>query len=206
MLPGPGYALAVDTFGVEVNPTSDVPIFFDRAHSFGRKFKNLGIASVLSFSRSKVITTGEGGVILTNKKNFAEAMEYKRDIMSRMPNWCADVGLQNLHYLDDILEWKDSCFLLYKHHFPMFKFQEGDGNHAVIGMLLDSHEQQKLLLTELKDEIEFKAYYEPTHIKYHYPKPLPVTEDIARRIICLPSWYGVQTSRIIRRIKETLSI
>lgn len=202
----PAYAIAVDTFGYETTPTSDVPIFYDRAHSMGVRFRQLGIASVLSMSPSKIASASEGGIIVTNKANFAKAMEEKRNIISRMSEYTACVGLHNLKFLNDLLEWKKDSYEMYKKAFPMFQFQPDGGNHQVIGMLLESHEQQQRLLKELQSEIELKAYYTPTHIKYNYPRPLPVTEDVSRRIICLPSWFLAPRGRIIERIKQTLNI
>ena len=202
------YALAVDTFGCDARPTSDVPLFYDRAHSLGVRFKHMGLASAISFSPSKILTAGEGGAVLTNSKRFVEALTEARNMTSRLSEFSAIIALNNLRSLDHLLEWKKETYGRYKRAFNMFEFQGGDGNHQVIGMLLESREQRERLLSVLKDEIEFKAYYEPVHRKYQarVRLELPITEDVANRIVCLPSWYGVDRDYIIDRIKEALGL
>lgn len=200
------FCLAVDTFGCQVPVTSDVPVFYDRAHSLGVRFRELGVASVLSFSASKIATTGEGGMILSHKKNFVDAMTKGRDLVSRMSEFTAAVGLMTLKDIENLLEWKRGAFENYKKAFPQFQFQAGEGNHQVIAMLMETNAQRDKVMEELKNEIEFKAYYYPMHIKYKYGKRLPITEDVYGRILCLPSWYGCDAKRVIERIKETLNI
>lgn len=202
----PSIALAVDTFGNDSNPVSDVPIFFDRAHSLGVRFRQIGMASALSFSPSKLVTAGEGGMILTNSRAFVEGMVNARNMTCRMDEKAAIEGLEGLDHLQKLLEWKSETYDRYRKAFPDFQFQEGQNwNHQVIGMLLDSHQQQDKLLKGCP-EIEFKAYYVPIHRSFSYKKSLPVTEDVADRIVCLPSWYKVDREYVIRRIKETLGL
>jgi len=69
-------------------------------------------------------------------------------------------------------------------------------------MLVDSHEQQQAIMAN--PDVEFKAYYEPMHLKYKGNIKLPVTEDIARRIICLPSWYKVDRQKVIETVKKVI--
>lgn len=201
----PCIALAVDTFGNDTNPTSDIPIFFDRAHSLGVKFRQIGMASALSFSPSKIITGGEGGIILSNKKKFVEAMEQARNLTCRMSEFQAIPIFTGLKLLPEMLDWKADTYITYRNAFKEFQFQkEVNTNHQVIGMLLDTHEQRERVL-ERCPEIEFKAYYEPLHTKFGKNDPnLTITDDLFRRILCLPSWYGVDRQYVISRIKEVL--
>jgi dTDP-4-amino-4,6-dideoxygalactose transaminase len=201
----PCIALAVDTFGNDTNPTSDLPIFFDRAHSLGVKFRQIGMASAISFSPSKIIPGPEGGIMLSNKKNFVEGMITARDAASRMSEEHAINILQGLKLLPEILDWKADTYITYRNAFKDFQFQKGvNTNHQVIGMLLDTHEQREHVLKMCPD-IEFKAYYEPIHTQFGVHDPnLTNTDDIYRRILCLPSWYGVDRQYVISRIKEVL--
>jgi dTDP-4-amino-4,6-dideoxygalactose transaminase len=202
------YALAVDTFGCDARPTSDVPLFYDRAHSLGVRFKHIGLASAISFSPSKLLTAGEGGAVLTNSARFVEAIAEARNMTSRLSEFSAIVALEGLKNIDALLEWKKETYEHYKRAFPMFEFQGGSGNHQVIGMLMESGEQRDRLMKALNDEIEFKAYYVPVHRKYQarVKLDLPITEDVANRILCLPSWFGVDRDYIIDRIKGVLNL
>lgn len=202
---GGGYAVAVDTFGLQHNPVSMVPLFYDRAHSMGQKFRQIGLASFLSLSPSKIVTGGEGGIILCNKERFVKAMRMGRDIMCRMPEANAILALEGLKHIGELLEWKRDTYNFYKQKLP-FIFQDcaGGSNHQVIGMLLDSHEQQDKL-REIQD-VEFRFYYEPLHKRSkEYEKcQLPNTMSVFERIVCLPSWMGVNREYVVERIKEVL--
>ena len=206
-----GYAFAVDTFGLQYNPTSYVPLFYDRAHSLGLRFRQLGLASFLSFSPSKLVTGGEGGMILSNREPFVLAMTKARDLMCRMPEMSAIMILEGLKNLDELLAWKRETYNLYKKAFPDFVFQQchqGESNHQITAMLLDTHEQQVKLKEALMDtgEIELKFYYQPLHMKSDkfVRGELPNTESIYSRICCLPSFYKADREYIVRRIKEVL--
>lgn len=208
-----GYAVAVDTFGRQYAPTSFLPLFFDRAHSLGQRFRQIGLASFLSFSPSKLVTGGEGGMILSNREPFVVAMTKARDIMCRMPETNAIMILEGLKNLSDLLEWKRETYNLYQRSFPEFIFQDcpqGSSNHQITGMLLDTHEQQVKLKEALVDtgEIELKFYYFPLHMKSDKfaGGQLPNTESIYSRICCIGSWMGYPREQVIERIRAVLEI
>jgi len=198
------YAIAVDTFGMQYEPISYIPMFFDRAHSLGVRFRTLGVASFLSFSPSKIITGMEGGMILSNKKNFVEAMTNARDLISRMSEASAAMVLAGLKHLPELLEWKKETYNFYKQRFPECQFQSGQGNHQVIGMLFENEVLRDKVFDALKDEVEFKRYYEPLHLMNPNSPPLPITESIHSRILCLPSWYKCQRDEIAEKIRAVM--
>lgn len=200
---GPCYALAVDTFGVQTYPESVIPLFYDRAHSIGQKFRHLGIASVLSVSPSKLITGCEGGIILSNKEKFVEAMIKARDLMSRMSEVHALIALEGLKDIKERLQWKAETKEMYKRAFPNCQFQKGVSNHQVIGMLFDTQEERDKVFDALSDHIEFKKYYVPLHFQGE-SKPMPVTEEIYNRILCLPSWYHCPREKIIELVRSVM--
>jgi len=199
-----GVALAVDTFGTQFVPESKVPLFFDRAHSMGQRFRRIGLASVLSMSPSKPATAGEGGIILTDQEKFAQAYCNARDTISRLSETNAIVGLEDLKNISELMESKKSTYDAYRKAFPQFHFQQGESNHQVIGMLVDTNEQREKIMATVK-EVELKAYYEPLHLMTKgWKRPLPVTEDVARRIVCLPSWYGAPIDAVVEHIREAI--
>ncbi len=62
---------------LEIAVKSDIPVIEDAAHAFpvnynGKPAGTLGDAGVFSFYATKTITTGEGGMFVTNNKNIAE--------------------------------------------------------------------------------------------------------------------------------------
>ena len=179
-----GYSIRQHTFG-----NVDVIYYYgiyDGTHALGSKFPNLGKGTVLSLAPTKLITSGEGGLILLKEPN--ETIKEYRDKCSRMSEFHAKIGLEYLKHLDKMLQWKKKVFEYYKEHLNG-RFQEipYDSNYNTIGMI-----------TELKmpDTVEFKKYYEPLK------KGFATTDYIYSKIVCLPSWYGCPYKEIVELIEE----
>ena len=124
--------LAVDVFGhpggmAEVEQLArkhEIPLIEDACDGFGARWKTravggFGRASVFSFSGSRPITTGEGGMIVTDDERLADLCRSLRDqgrdgtpwlahqrlgFSYRMPEMNAALGLAQLQRLDNILE------------------------------------------------------------------------------------------------------
>ena len=107
----------------------------DCAESFGCKFKKkhlgtFGTIGTFSFFGSKTITTGEGGMVVTNSKKIAELIyklkaqgvkrtknDYWHDVIGynyRMTNICAAIGLGQLQNRKKIFNLKKKVFENYK--------------------------------------------------------------------------------------------
>jgi dTDP-4-amino-4,6-dideoxygalactose transaminase len=162
------------------------------------------MASVLSFSPSKLCPGGEGGMILTNKERYAEAYVNARNMISRMDTDSAINILEQIKVLPELLEWKRDTYNFYRRKFPDFRFQEGDGNHQVIGMLADTNDLRDEIIMRTADKMDLRAYYKPLHLRTTGTWNLPITEDVANRILCLPSWYGVDRDRVVELIREAM--
>jgi perosamine synthetase len=110
-----------------------VPVILDAAEApsanyQGRKVGNIGHVSVLSFYANKIITSGEGGCLLTNDPNIAKKAEYLRDhAMSstkrywhdcfgynfRMTNMQASILYGQLERFDVIVSKRSELYNLY---------------------------------------------------------------------------------------------
>jgi dTDP-4-amino-4,6-dideoxygalactose transaminase len=121
--------LTVDLLGIPWNVAAygDEPIIEDAAQALGsgNSFGNcgaLGDVSILSFNSNKIVTTGGGGMVLTNSDAIAERIRFLATTAKtpsphhyvhtevgfnyRMPNACAALGLVMLDKLDDTLAKK----------------------------------------------------------------------------------------------------
>jgi len=83
--------IAVNTFGAPADIAAlkkfNLPVIEDCAHGFGENGMGAqGDVSVLSLYASKFIGCGEGGVVLTNNKNYAEQIEDYRDYADKLPD------------------------------------------------------------------------------------------------------------------------
>jgi dTDP-4-amino-4,6-dideoxygalactose transaminase len=99
----------------------DLKLMFDAAHAFGSTYKGrtigrFGACEVLSFHATKAFNTMEGGAVVTNDDELAEAMRLMRNFgftgydnvihpgtNGKMIEVCAAMGLINLEALDEVI-------------------------------------------------------------------------------------------------------
>ena len=80
------YGHSVDMDKIEkISRKYKIPIIYDAAEAHGAEYKNKriggrGLASCYSFYANKVITTGEGGMITSNNKNFIDLARNLKDV------------------------------------------------------------------------------------------------------------------------------
>jgi len=105
----PAAILAVHLFGrpAPLDDLPDVPVIEDAAGALGARRRGrpcggLGLLGCLSFHPRKIVTTGEGGAILTNDDRLADAVRQLRHHGWRPPDY-ADLPQPGLNYrLSDI--------------------------------------------------------------------------------------------------------
>lgn len=138
--------LPMHTFGfpcrieeiVEVANKFNIPVIEDSAESLGSFYKKkhtgtFGSAGVLSYNGNKTITTGGGGMIITDNEEFAKKAkhitttakvphkwEYIHDEVGynyRMTNVTAAIGVAQMENLDEIIKNKRETAEKYKQFF-----------------------------------------------------------------------------------------
>ena len=176
------------TFG-NIGVSNVETTIYDGSHCLGAKFEDIGLATCISLAPTKLITSMEGGVILTNDtKLYNFAIEY-RNKCCRMSEIHAIIGIQYLRYLDKILDWKKKCYILYERHIPgQFQSIPNNSSHNTIGFL----NTEKL---KIPDEIETRQYYIPLR------KGLKNTDFVYENMVCIPSWYNAPIEEIIKKIR-----
>ena len=122
-----------------VSESFSIPMVEDSAEALGSWVENnskmvhcglIGEIGIISFNGNKLITTGGGGVLLTNNKMLAESAkhlsntaklahpwEFNHDQIGwndRMPNINAALGVSQIEFLDDFLKKKKILFNKYK--------------------------------------------------------------------------------------------
>jgi perosamine synthetase len=117
----------------QVKKENRLYILEDAAEAHGAEYKGiktgaLGDAAAFSFYANKIITTGEGGMVVTNNKRIAERARYFRNMAFqkktrylhrdigynyRMTNLQAAVGLAQMHRIDSIIKKKIKMATLY---------------------------------------------------------------------------------------------
>ncbi|MAG50515.1 aminotransferase DegT [archaeon] len=96
-----------------------IPLIEDCATSIGAEYKNkktgsYGLVSIFSFYATKMLTTGEGGAIVTDDEKIAETVKELRDYTKhtefklrynyKMTDICAAMGIVQLEKLDGFID------------------------------------------------------------------------------------------------------
>ncbi len=207
----------------------------DCAEAFGSLYKGkhvgaFGDVSTFSFFGNKTITTGEGGMVVTNDSSLhektvhlkgqglAKDREYYHDIVGynyRMTNICAAIGCAQLDRANELIEKKILIAKWYEEKLrslPVtFHSQVGDVKHSfwMISILLkDSDEREKIRFHLKQNGIETRPTFHPVHLMpMYFEKGLsfPVTENLGSRGINLPSYPELDENDvdfICNQIKE----
>ncbi len=136
---------------VAISATYGIPLIEDSTEALG-SFKNrkhagtFGLTGVLSFNGNKIISTGGGGMILTNDKDIAvrakhitttaktDPLDYFHDEVGynyRLVNVLAAIGVAQMENFESILKRKKEIDTLYRNELyglGDIKFQENDPN------------------------------------------------------------------------------
>jgi perosamine synthetase len=182
----------------------------------GLAFK-AGAAATLSFNGNKIVTTGGGGAILTEDSELAARIKhltttakrahpwrFEHDEIGynhRMPNLNAALGLAQLDRLDDFVARKRRLADIYRAAFAasarwrFFEEPAGSASNYWLNVVMLPSADAGLLEAALA-EVQAAGYHcrpcwTPMHkLAIHAASPrdeLPQTEELASRILCLPS-------------------
>ncbi|MDM0044622.1 DegT/DnrJ/EryC1/StrS family aminotransferase [Variovorax dokdonensis] len=206
----------------------------DCAEAFGSTFQGqhvgtFGDIATFSFYGNKTITTGEGGMVVTNDKTLydrcrrfrgqglAAYREYWHDLVGynyRMTNVAAAIGLAQLERADEFIERKRALAARYAamlKKFPLEMHAEApDSVHSywMVSVLVESPEHRGPLRAHLKEAgIETRPLFYPVHTMPPYARSYrrhEVAEDLSWRGINLPSWPALGDAEF-ERIAAALS-
>jgi perosamine synthetase len=193
----------------------------DCAEAFGASHKGkpagtLGHVSAFSFFGNKTITTGEGGMIVSNDEELidrcrrlrgqglAPGREYWHDVIGynyRMSNVAAAIGLAQLERADELVSRKRALAERYFQRLsdlPLeFHREAPDTIHAywmVSALTREASERDDLRRHLAVAGIETRPLFHPVHTMGLYTHRLAsktVAEDIAARGLNLPSWPDI---------------
>lgn len=161
----------------------------DAAESFGGKFQNkpfgsFGDISILSFYSNKIITTGEGGMILTNNYKFAEFAKKYRNLFfnnrrnfthdkignnNRLTSMQASLGISQLKKINSFLKHRKKLYEIYINELTQekFQFQEINKNislpsYWVMPIVLKGKNNSKKIIEELHQKnIQTRHFFYP---------------------------------------------
>ena len=193
-------------------------VIYDAAHAMGVQYKGRSIMeygdmSCTSFHATKMLNTAEGGGVFTLNEELDAKLrrirffgfENHADIVEdgfngKMTEVHAAVGIANLRYLDQALADRKAKYARYKEILgqnPDIRFQKitSDCNCSYFPAIFKDEATALKVIESLSAVQVFpRRYFYPsvnTFTKLVPYVPMPVSEDIAARILCLPLHIGM---------------
>lgn len=229
--------VAVHTFGApcaieELTSLSrefGLRLFFDSAHAFGschagRRLGGFGDGEVFSFSATKLLTCGEGGMVCTNDEAIFRRLVETRDygqsqdvddckvmgLNAKLSELHALLGLKGLPKADWIVERRNAIAGEYRRRlsrFDFLKFQKiasGDvSTYKDFVLILTSQLKSRdhIISGLQKQGVGAAAYFSPpmhlTSIGKQYCRTsLPNTEFVSNRILSVPVYSTLSDSEL----------
>jgi perosamine synthetase len=199
----------------------------DCAEAIGTKYKGkhvgtFGDISTFSFFGNKTITTGEGGMVVTNDETLhersthfkgqglAKFREYWHDVIGynyRMTNICAAIGLAQLEQIDVFLNKKKQIAQWYQENLAdapfTFHLEMKDTYHSywMCSILVEKPEERDIVRESLKIKgIETRPLFYPVHTMPMYSNSFErfkVAENLGWRGINLPSYPALEKKDVV---------
>ncbi len=208
----------------------NLKLIFDAAHAFGSKYKGLkaggfGNTEVFSLSPTKLLITGEGGLVATNDKTLADSLKVARNygdsgnydcafngLNARMAEFNAILGVEGLKSVDRRVKDRNRIAQLYTNffkHYDGIAFQKIEKrnlstfkdysiiiNPAELGIDRDA----VAIALERENIITKKYFYPPVHMQKAYglynKDGLEVTERLSKRVLSLPIYSSLTDGMI----------
>jgi len=193
---------------------------------YGKPCGSFGDVSVFSFYPNKLITTGEGGMVLTDNEQVAERLRSLRNLCftahkrfvheelgwnMRMTNLQAAVGVAQLERWDDSIKRKREIGKLYTEllkdvngiSLPVVKTDYADNIYWVFG-ILSKHKPAHVIMKQLGEKgIGTRPFFYPMHLQpilkkigLYHNESYPNAEKMYNYGFYLPSGLALTDAQI----------
>ncbi|MCX6810602.1 MAG: DegT/DnrJ/EryC1/StrS family aminotransferase [Candidatus Berkelbacteria bacterium] len=203
----------------------------DAAESLGSKINgkmtgSFGDFGIVSFSQSKVISSGDGGVILTNEKKIITRARLLRDLGKqntddktfdhkpyefiapghnlRLNNILATLGITQLEKIDRLIKKRSASAEIYEQKLvgiPEIKTFDPPSDNSISYQIFPILAERRDELSEFlsKHGISNRIYFKSLAQSYCYSKfktKLPVTDNISQKILAIPFFTDISKDEI----------
>jgi len=237
--PNTSVLIVVDTYGLTVNVDEinklkqdypNIKVIEDASEAHGSNYKGIkagsvGDISTFSFYANKIITTGEGGMVLTDDEetyqrllllknlNFTHRKKYIHSDAGwnfRLTNLQCCLGLGQLQNIDKTIEQRRRIAERYNNNLKHVHIQlpfEDENNYNVYwyySILVKSNYDN--VLKSLDDNgIDYRHFFYPLHLQPFMKTniSLPVSQYVAEQGLILPTFTEL-TNNQIDFISETI--
>ncbi len=202
----------------------DLKVIYDGAHAFGvivngKSIFEYGDISICSLHATKLYHSIEGGLIVTKDPSLLKRLAYIRNFGFNGPEAFAELGingknselhaamgLTNLDYITEIHEKRKLLTNRYnlklkglKSRRPVWNTQASN-NFAYYAIVLESEELLLKIKSKLdRNEIFTRRYFYPSLAKtlpYIEKMNMEITDDISKRVLCLPLYYDLTVEEV----------
>jgi perosamine synthetase len=218
---------------VKIATDYDLCLLEDCAEAHGAEYKHkktgsFGVISCFSFYGNKIITTGEGGMCLTDDEKLSEKMKILRDhgmnpdrkywhdvigFNYRMTNLQAALGVAQLRKIDHLIDKKRKIAHSYANFLkdlptitPAPEMPWAKNVYWLYSILVKKSSRNKLIDLLEKQDIEVRPFFYPSHIlpPYNSNLRLPIAEELSAKGLNLPSGPGLSENQI-RKVIDSMS-
>ncbi|MTI38305.1 DegT/DnrJ/EryC1/StrS family aminotransferase [Fulvivirga lutimaris] len=218
------YGNACDIHAIDkIAKRHKLKVIYDAAHCFGSKYDgrsvfDFGDISTASFHATKIFHTIEGGSVCSNDPDLIKRVSYMRNfghsgpedfaglgINGKNSEFHAAMGLVNLKYIDEILRKRKELSLYYDQvlsNLEVSKPKINDKcsfNFAYYPIIFKSEMDLAKSFERLnRAEIFPRRYFYPSlsQLPYVERENLPVTDDLSKRVLCLPLYHTLSFEEI----------
>lgn len=220
----------VDTI-VGIARRHKLKVIFDAAHAFGTRYRgqsvfNYGDIATASFHATKLFHTVEGGAVVSGNASLMEQMAWLRNfghhgpeefravgINGKNSEFHAAMGLANLDHIGEIMDRRRELFKVYDECLYGLRVRkqklaaDTEYNYAYYPVVFESETQALKAMAGLNANNIFpRRYFWPSLNTISYTRGkyrAEVSEDISRRILCLPLYHDLKATEV-RMIGEVL--
>ncbi len=201
----------------------NLKVIYDAAHSFGVKYKgeslfSYGDVSTCSFHATKLFHTGEGGAMFCKDEELNQQLFYSHNfghkgelefhglgINAKMSELQAAMGLAVLPYIQEIIVSRKQVVKTYDKNINFNKLkkmlirEDTDWNYSYYPIIFENEKQLLKVQKALnKEQIFPRRYFYPSLNTLDYVTfiEMKISEDISKRILCLPLYKDLNNVEI----------
>jgi dTDP-4-amino-4,6-dideoxygalactose transaminase len=219
------YGNPCDVIAIEkIAKKHNIKVIYDGAHAFGVKVNgksifDYGDVSICSLHATKLYHSIEGGLIITKDAILLKKIAYMRNFGFDGPEAFAELGLNgknsefhaamglvNLDFIQEIHNNRKKISERYDEKLKGYKaikqlwHKDGTQNYAYYPIIIESEELLHKCIDALKlHEIFVRRYFYPSLsnvLPYLEKVEMPITEDKAKRIMCLPLFHDLTLEEV----------